>query len=123
MDDAYVDPLLGLLAPGVGDLVSLSFGGYLVLAAVRRRLPPVVIARMLINLAVDTLIGAIPIAGDAFDFIYKANQRNLELLDRRYRSRRASAGDWLFVIVAAMCVLAAVALPIYLTVRLLAWLF
>lgn len=121
LDQLYVDPLLGIVAPGAGDLVASAFGLYLVVLAVRRRLPGVVIVRMLINLGLDTAIGAIPVAGDVFDFFFKANQRNLRILEARERKHRASAYDWVFVTGAALAVLAALAIPVAVVMWLVTW--
>lgn len=121
LDDRYVDPILGFLLPGVGDAVSSLFGLYLVGLAVRSDMPLTVVARMLINLAVDTVFGLVPIVGDLFDLAFKANSRNLALLEARTATRRATVGDRLFVGVALLLALAALALPLYLVFRLLAW--
>lgn len=121
LDDAYVDPIIGLLLPGVGDVVASALGFYIVGVAIDRKLPKPVIARMLINLALDSAIGAIPIAGDLFDAAYKANRRNLALLTARHEARRARASDWLFVAAAVCAVAIAVFIPIYILVRVIAW--
>src|SRR4030095_7965267 len=76
-----LDPILGLI-PGLGDLTSPLFAAVLRLHAVRMRIPRVVQVRMLINAAIDVLIGLIPVLGDLFDFGWKANVRNLALLER-----------------------------------------
>ena len=76
-----LDPLLGLI-PGVGDLAGAALSGYIVTIAARLGAPPSVLARMLGNVAVDMLIGAIPGVGDLFDFGWKANTRNLALIER-----------------------------------------
>lgn len=75
------DAIVGLL-PGVGDLVGLVVGLALVVEAVRLRLPLLVVGRMIGNLVLDSWVGAIPLFGDLFDFAFKANHRNLELLER-----------------------------------------
>src|SRR3954471_5133709 len=80
LDDRFLDPLIGLFLPGVGDLATSGAGLYVVWVAVKKRLPLIVIARMLLNLAVDALVGAIPVAGDLFDFAWKANKKNAALL-------------------------------------------
>src|SRR5689334_8756456 len=80
LDHYLVDPLLGLVFPGGGDLIGSLLGLYMVGVAVRRRMSPVVIARMLLNLALDAGLGLVPVAGDLFDFAFKAHQRNLALL-------------------------------------------
>src|SRR3954471_11611551 len=97
LDHYLVDPLLGLILPGAGDLIGSLLGLYLVVIAVRRRMSPVIVARMLLNLALDAVFGAIPLIGDIADFAYKANQRNLALLVGRHRTGKATARDWLAV--------------------------
>lgn len=97
LDHYLVDPLLGLLLPGAGDLIGSLLGLYLVVIAVRRRMSPVIVARMLLNLALDAALGAIPLIGDIADFAYKANEHNLALLVDRRTAGRATARDWLAV--------------------------
>jgi hypothetical protein len=111
LDDRGLDPLLGLLLPGIGDLVGGLLGLYVIGVAVRRRLPGVVVARMLVNIGVDSLVGAVPVAGDLFDFAWKSNRRNVNLL-KAHRSRRSTWRDWLAVAGAAALALVAVTLPI-----------
>jgi hypothetical protein len=113
------DPILGLI-PGLGDLTTPFFAALLLLHAVRLRIPRVVQVRMLINAAIDLAIGVIPFLGDFFDFGWKANVRNLALLERYARpGTTASRGDWLFVL-GVLAVLAAVAvIPLLFTAWLL----
>lgn len=77
-------PVVGLV-PVVGDLIAAAPGAWLILEAARFRLPPSVLARMVVNLVVDLVVGAVPVIGDLFDFGFKSNLRNLELF-RRYAS-------------------------------------
>ena len=72
------DAIIGLV-PGFGDLVSAGLGLFVVWRASRMGLPRIVVARMLINSAIDLVVGVIPFAGDAFDLWFKANTRNLGL--------------------------------------------
>lgn len=116
LDNRFVDPILGLVLPGAGDVASSAAGLYIVWIAIQRGAPAVMVARMLINLAVDAVIGSIPVAGDLFDFAFRANRKNLALLERRGPRRRSSAADWLIVIGAAVLFVAAAALPIWLVV-------
>ena len=93
-----LDPILGLI-PGLGDLTTPLFAVLLLFHAVRMRIPRVIQLRMLINAAVDVLIGFIPFVGDLFDFGWKANVRNLALLERHaHPGSRATKGDWIFVL-------------------------
>jgi hypothetical protein len=116
LDQRYLDPILGLILPGAGDILTGGAGVYLVSVAFKLRLPPVVIARMLLNLAVDLVVGAIPLLGDLFDLGFRANLRNLALLERRAEAGRASASDWLLVAGAALLFLAALVVPVVLLV-------
>jgi hypothetical protein len=113
LDHYLVDPLLGLILPGAGDLIGSLLGLYLVVIAVRRRMSPVIVARMLLNLALDAVFGAIPLIGDIADFAYKANTRNLALLVDRRTTGRATARDWLAVGGAAVVFAAVIGLVIY----------
>ena len=96
-----LDPILGLI-PGVGDLVSPLFTLGMLFQARDLRVPRVVQLRMIFNVAIDVLTGFVPLIGDLFDFAWKANNRNMALLERHaYEEHTPSAGDWAFV---AMCV-------------------
>ena len=113
MDRYGVDPLLGLFLPGVGDVIGSVIGLYLVVVAVRHRASPVVIARMLMNLGLDAMaVGAIPVAGDVFDFVFQANETNLALLESRPQGR-AKASDWILVFGALALNLAILGFVIY----------
>jgi hypothetical protein len=74
-----LDAIIGLI-PGVGDVISTVLASYIIWEARQLGLPRWKIARMIGNVAVDTAIGAIPVAGDAFDLFFKANQRNLRIV-------------------------------------------
>jgi len=75
-----LDPILGLI-PGIGDLAGTVLSGYVVLAAVRLGVPRPVLARMLVNLGIDTVLGSVPVLGDVFDVAWRANSRNLALIE------------------------------------------
>jgi hypothetical protein len=87
------DAVLGLV-PGLGDVAGALLAGYLVLLAERLGAPRSVILRMLGNVALDTLGGTVPVAGDVFDVAFKSNVRNVALLERALErpaeTRRAS---------------------------------
>lgn len=116
LDDRYIDPILGFVAPGVGDTVTAAFGLYVLVAAVRQGVPPVVLARMILNLALDVLFGAVPVIGDLFDFAYKAHKRNAALLIERHGQARGTTRDWLLVGGAVLLLLVVLAIPIVLLV-------
>jgi len=117
-----LDALIGLV-PGAGDAVAGLFSVVIVLQAARMGLPRIVIARMVLNSLVDLLVGAIPVIGDLFDVAWKANLRNVTLLDRHVREGRpASRADYLFVTLVVAVLLAAAALPIVALALLLVYL-
>jgi len=115
-DVAMIDPIVGLVVPGLGDVLGAGLGLYIVALAIRKRVPKVVVARMLLNLGIDTAVGAIPLAGDLFDFAFRANMRNVDLLQQRHAAGRGRAIDWLIVAGAALLCAAALALPVLLLV-------
>jgi hypothetical protein len=78
-----LDPLLGLL-PGIGDILGGLISCYLVYQSARLGVRKRVLVRMLGNIALDTVVGTLPIAGDIFDAAWKSNMRNLRLLERHY---------------------------------------
>ena len=81
-----VDPIIGLL-PGIGDLIGLAMSGYVLLEAQRAGAGKEVKRRMLRNIGIDFVGGLIPVVGDAFDAVYKANSRNTRLL-RNYLNQQ-----------------------------------
>lgn len=80
-----LDPILGLV-PGAGDLIDAALSGYLVYLATRFDLPQEVIARMVLNIGLETVVGSVPLFGDLFDAYYKANIRNLALLEQHIQA-------------------------------------
>jgi hypothetical protein len=108
------DPIIGLV-PWVGDLLTALLSCAIVPHAHQMRLPRIVQLRMLMNVAVDLVVGAIPVVGDAADAFWKSNSMNMALLERHADEvRPASAGDWLFVagIIAAVVAIALVPLVV-----------
>jgi hypothetical protein len=81
-----VDPLLGLI-PGVGDALSLVASVYIVAMGSRLGVPRRTVWRMGLNVAVDAVVGSIPVLGDLFDAGFKANTRNVALIRRAILTR------------------------------------
>ena len=82
-----LDALLGLI-PGFGDIIGGVMSTWIVIGALRHRVPARVILRMILNIVVDLFFGAVPLAGDVFDFLYEENVMNMRLLEKhRDRSR------------------------------------
>jgi hypothetical protein len=119
-----LDPILGLLLPELGDTLTAAVSLSLLAVAFRERVPKLVLARMLINIALDALLGAIPIVGDVFDFAFRANDKNLALIERHRGdpSRPASLGDRLVVFAAGLLALALLAIPFVVGALLVRWL-
>jgi hypothetical protein len=112
LDRRFVDPLLGFFFPGAGDSLCSLVGLYGVFVALQMRVHPVVVTRMLINLAIDSVVGGFPILGAIFDLFYRAHVRNLDLIKQRGSYGEAKAGDWIVVLGAALLFLAALMLPV-----------
>lgn len=85
-----LESLIGLI-PGLGDIAGLLMGGYVVLEAHRMGAPGELKLRMLRNVALDALAGLVPVLGDLFDFAYRSNRRNLEMLLAHYRPAPVAA--------------------------------
>jgi hypothetical protein len=96
-----LDALVGLV-PGVGDFATTAVSFYILAAGVRYRVPKVTLLRMASNVAVDYLLGAVPVVGDLFDVAWKSNQMNVELLKSRAsvspeEAKQGRLSDWLFL--------------------------
>jgi hypothetical protein len=113
MDRRFLDPLLGIVLPGLGDLIGAVLGIYPVLLAWRRRAPKSLLARMLLNLAADAAGGAIPVVGDVWDFVFRAHAKNLALLRARSSGQQVTSkwSDALVLALAILALLAALSLP------------
>jgi hypothetical protein len=115
-----LDPLLGFLLPGLGDVVGGLASNQLVVVAFRNGVHALIVHPMLLNVRVDALVGAVPFLGDLFDAAFRANEKNLDLLDRYAEpGRKPSAGDYLVVTLVLGMVLALALLPILVVALLL----
>ncbi len=122
-----LDPVIGLV-PGIGDLAGAVLSGYIVLSGAQLGAPPSVIARMLGNVVVDTVGGALPFVGDVFDVAWKSNIKNVDLLERwvgdprrTHRASRLVVGLTLLVLLllaaAGVAVAVVVIKMVWLTLR------
>jgi hypothetical protein len=113
------DPIIGLV-PWVGDAVTALLGGVIIFHAYRLRLPRIVQLRMLINIAIDVVIGIVPFFGDIADVFWKSNARNFALLEHYAgTSRPVRPGDWLFVAAVTSGIVLVAVLPVIVAV----WVF
>ncbi|MEB3358077.1 MAG: DUF4112 domain-containing protein [Synechococcales bacterium] len=84
-----LDPIIGLI-PGAGDLVTTGFSAYILILAMRFGLPSATVRRMVFNVALESILGSVPLIGDIFDAFFKANMRNLALLERHLQESQGS---------------------------------
>jgi len=102
-----LDGLIGLV-PNVGDTLTSVASFYILVAGVRYGVPKITLLRMAMNIAVDYLLGSVPVIGDAFDFVWKANQMNMDLIRERASGKgTGKTSDYVFVfaLIAALIVL------------------
>jgi hypothetical protein len=110
MDEAFLipgtkirvgaDAVIGLI-PGIGDVVGALLSTWIIVGALRYRVRPLVIARMVGNIVIDMIFGAVPLAGDVFDFLYEENMKNMRLLEK-HRDRRRPPRSFAAIAVSAI---------------------
>jgi hypothetical protein len=115
------DAIFGLV-PGIGDLTTPTFTVLLLITGLRMGVPLVVLGRMVVNAGIDALIGLVPVAGDIFDFGWKANLKNLELLERHAVPGTTSTPADAWVVSAGVALILFVCLLVVVPVILLSWL-
>jgi hypothetical protein len=106
-----LDGFLGLI-PGIGDMTGAAVSTLMIARAMQSGIPRSAIVRMVINVGVDSLLGALPLVGDIFDFAYKSNVKNLQIYREALRGARRPARDWGFIVLIFTILLAFFALPI-----------
>jgi hypothetical protein len=107
-----IDPLLSLI-PGLGEGLSAVVSGGLVLAMLRHGANGPLVLRMVGNVALDALVGSIPLLGDLFDVAFKANRRNLRLLMRFHEQGGSRGPVWPWLLLAAGLLLSLVLLVLW----------
>jgi hypothetical protein len=118
-----LDPILGLI-PGGGDLIGSIFAGYVVFKSAQLGVPQETLIQMAANIVFDTVAGTVPVAGDLLDVTWKANVKNIELLDAHLGSPEpGKKADWLFVAALLLGLTLIVGGIIFLSVMLFGWLF
>ena len=119
-----LDPILGLLLPGAGDVLGAVPSMMLLMLAVRQGVPPVIVLRMLLNIGVDSLVGAVPLLGDLFDAGYRSNTKNLALLEAHASTpRKPGVLDYVIVGFAITTAIALAILPLLLVALIVKALF
>jgi hypothetical protein len=117
-----LDPILGLL-PVAGDLASFGVSAMLVMTMARHGASGRLVALMLVNIALDTLIGSIPVLGNVFDFFFKANERNVRLLTKHYEEGKYQGSGKNVIIGVIIGVLLLFALLIWVLWELATWIY
>lgn len=108
-----VDPVLKFI-PFLGDGISVIISGLMVLTMAKHGASGRVKAKMVLNIAIDALIGAIPILGWFFDFYFKANERNLMLLKQHYNEEKHQGSAGSIIVWIVLIVILVIALSIFL---------
>ena len=92
-----LDALIGLI-PNVGDTITSFASFYILVAGVRYGVPKITLLRMAFNIGLDYVVGSIPFIGDAFDFVWKANKQNMNLIRTRATGKNVgTTSDYVFV--------------------------
>ncbi len=92
-----LDALIGLI-PNIGDTLTSFASFYILVAGVRYGVPKITLLRMAFNIGLDYVVGSIPFIGDAFDFFWKSNKQNMDLIRERGTGKGAgTTGDYIFV--------------------------
>jgi len=120
-----LDPILSLI-PGLGDLASPAFTMMLLVKGLERQVPRIVLARMVLNALIDAVMGIVPIAGNIGDIFWRANTKNLALLERHsgggHPPQRADyVFVWTMAILLGILVIVPVLIAIWLGIVLWHW--
>ena len=108
-----LDPIIGLV-PGLGEWITSILSSYIVYEAYRDGVSRATLVRMVINIIIDSGIGAIPIIGDWFDLLWHSNNKNIALWERSAKRKSSGVLDFIFVVSLIACVLAVSTAIVYL---------
>lgn len=117
-----LDALVGLV-PGAGDFATFLVSGYMLTVLAQNGASGFVLARMGLNVLIDSLFGTIPILGDIFDVAFKANQRNMKLMREHYVEGRHRGGAWKIVVPLLLLLFVFVAGIAWLAYKAFTWLY
>jgi len=114
-----LDAIIGLV-PGIGDLSTFTVSSYMIVVMARNGVSGYVLARMVLNILIDTIIGSIPLIGDLFDVAFKANLKNMRLLKEHYVEGRHRGSALKVIIPVLVIVLILIIALTYLCYKLIA---
>jgi NAD/NADP transhydrogenase beta subunit len=117
-----LDGIIGLI-PGAGDLSTFAVSSYMLWIMARNGASGFVLARMVVNVLIDAIIGSIPFVGDLFDFVFKANTRNLRLMQEHYQEGRHRGSAWKMIVPVLIVLFLVIVALIWLAYKLVASLF
>ena len=117
-----LDAIIGLI-PGVGDMSTFAISSYMLWIMAQNGASGFVMARMVLNVLIDTLFGAVPLIGDLFDVAFKANTRNMKLMHQHYHEGRHNGSAWKVILPLVLFLFLFIGSIIWLVYLLLAWLY
>ncbi len=118
-----LDAVIGLI-PNVGDTLTSFASFYILIAGVRYGVPKITLLRMAFNIGLDYVVGSIPFVGDAFDFFWKSNKRNMDLIRERGTGKdEGTTGDYFFVGLIILILIAILIASILVSVFILSTIF
>ena len=117
-----LDGIIGLI-PGAGDLSTFAVSGYMLWIMANNGASGFVLAKMTLNILIDALIGSIPILGDVFDIAFKANMRNIQLMQEHYEEGRHRGSAWKVIIPVLVILFLIIVVIIWATYKLMASIF
>ena len=117
-----LDGILGLI-PGAGDLSTFAVSGYMIWVMAHNGASGYVMARMILNVLLDALIGSIPVLGDLFDFAFRANTRNMQLMRQHYREGRYRGSAWKVIVPVLIALLLVIVALVWGTYELIRYIF
>ncbi|MGI8637481.1 MAG: DUF4112 domain-containing protein [Segetibacter sp.] len=117
-----LDPIIGLI-PGAGDLSTFAISAFMLFVMIRNGASGFVLARMILNVLIDTLIGSIPLIGDVFDFGFKSNTKNMRLMREHYIEGRHRGSAWKVILPVLIIFFALFALVVWMIYLFIAFIY
>lgn len=115
-----LDSIVGLV-PGVGDMSTFAISSYMLWIMAKNGASGFVMARMVLNVLIDTVIGSIPLIGDLFDVAFKSNTRNMKLMHQHYQEGRHNGSAWKVILPVIILLFLVIGGIVWLVYELLAW--
>jgi len=115
-----IDPIIGMI-PIVGDIVGYGFSAVMIFTALKKGVKGEILVKMLGNIAIDALVGLVPVLGTLFDFVYKANDRNYQLITEFVEEDKHSGSAWPYVLAFVGITLFVIIAVVWLAISLITW--